>query len=601
MGRIREGEETTAMSKKQVSFSEISPSEFFYRNRDLAGFSNPSRSLYSAMRELVENSLDACEMAGILPDIFIRITPLDSDESKQDPKPYVLRVQDNGPGIDPKNLSYAFGRVFYGSKFKLRQARGMFGMGGTMSILYGQITTNRPVKLMSAIGDGKAVQIQMMIDIRKNAPIVMDKQVVPAEGISGTSVEVTMEGDYFRAASKIQEYLRQTAVITPYANLVFIDALGRQFFYERVTKEMPVPPDETLPHPYGIDVEALRRLLQDSEEATLLKFMQQNFHRVGENTARRFLEFSGFDANMNPKSMETLQAVSLVEALHKYDNFLKPDASCLSPIGKDILKKGIEKELKPEFIAISVRPPSAYSGFPFIVEVGIAYGGKVLPQGLSLLRFANRIPLLYDEGSDISFRILDQDIDWRHYKVRTEAPLGVITHVCSTKVPYKTVGKEYLADRPEIERELKNALRDALRQLQTYLSRQGSMAAVQRKIGIYSKYLPLIAQFVTDLSGAKNLPKYQQLLDSDSDGEDKTAEPIDPVGKPPSDEPPADKAPAAKKKTTKPKAKTTAATKKKKDAPPVETIKVEGQKKAQVEKKKVKQDEKQQTTFEDFG
>ncbi|MCL4435946.1 MAG: DNA topoisomerase VI subunit B [Thaumarchaeota archaeon] len=592
------------MSKKQISFSEISPSEFFYRNRDLAGFSNPSRSLYSAMRELVENSLDACEMAGILPDIFIRITPLDTDESKQDPKPYILRVQDNGPGIDPKNLSYAFGRVFYGSKFKLRQARGMFGMGGTMSILYGQITTNRPVKLMSSIGDGKAIQLQMMIDIRKNAPIVMDKQVVPAEGISGTSVEVAMEGDYFRAASKIQEYLRQTAVITPYANIVFIDALGRQFFYERVTKEMPVPPDETLPHPYGIDVEALRRLLQDSEEETLLKFMQQNFHRVGENTARRFLEFSGFDPNMKPKSMETLQAVSLVEALHKYDNFLKPDASCLSPIGKEILKKGIEKELKPEFITISVRPPSAYSGFPFIVEVGIAYGGKALPPGLSLLRFANRIPLLYDEGSDISFKILNEDIDWRHYKVRTEAPLGVITHVCSTKVPYKTVGKEYLADRPEIERELKNALRDALRQLQTYLSRQGSMAAVQRKMGIYSKYLPLIAQFVTELSGAKSLPKYQQLLDSDSDGEDKTAETIDPVGKPPSDEPPADNAPTVKK--TKAKAKDKAAAKKKEEAkaPAAKTVKVEKEKKTTpVEKKKEvgKYGEKQQTTFEDFG
>jgi DNA topoisomerase-6 subunit B len=576
----------TVMSKKQASFSEISPSEFFYRNRDLAGFSNPSRSLYSAMRELVENSLDACEMAGILPDLFIRIMPLDVDDSKQDPKSYILRVQDNGPGIDPKNLSHAFGRVFYGSKFKLRQARGMFGMGGTMSILYGQITTNRPVKLMSSIGDGKAVQIQMMIDIRKNAPIIMDKQVVPADGISGTSVEVTMEGDYFRAASKIQEYVRETAVITPYANIVFIDALGRQFFYERVTKEMPVAPDETLPHPYGIDVEAFRRLLQDSEEETMLKFMQRNFHRVGENTARRFLEFSGFAENMNPKSMETLQAVSLVEALHRYDGFLKPDASCLSPIGKDILKKGIEKELKPEFIAISVRPPSAYSGFPFIVEVGIAYGGKVLPQGLSLLRFANRIPLLYDEGSDISWKILNQDIDWRHYKVRTDAPLGVITHVCSTKVPYKTVGKEYLADRPEIERELKNALRDTLRQLQTYLSRQGSMAAVQRKMGIYNKYLPLIARFVTDLSGAKTLPKYQRLLDSKSDGEDKTAETIPSPSKPTSDKPP-EKAPATKTQTTK-EVKTTTT-----KAPSVETVKVE--------KKEVKRDEKQQTTFEDFG
>jgi DNA topoisomerase-6 subunit B len=501
------------MSKNQASFTEISPSEFFYRNRDLAGFSNPTRALYSATRELVENSLDACEIAGTIPDIFIRITPVDTDETKPDPKPYVLRVQDNGPGIDPKHLPHAFGRVFYGSKFRLRQTRGMFGMGGTMSILYGQITTHRPVRVKSSIGDGRAINLEMMIDIRKNAPIIIDKQVVPAEGVSGTSVEVTLEGDFFRASSKIQEYLRQTAVITPYANIVFVDSLGRQFFYERVTKSMPPTPKDTKPHPYGIDVEALRRFLQDSEEKTLLEFMQKTFHRVGKNIALNFITFSRFNENLDPRSLKPNQIVSFVDALHRYNNFLKPDASCLSPIGKNILQAGIDKELKPEFTAIAVRPPSAYSGFPFIVEVGIAYGGKVLSPGVSLLRFANRIPLLYDEGSDISWKILSQDIDWRHYKVRTEAPLCVITHVCSTKVPYKTVGKEYLADRPEIERELKNALRDVMRQLQSYLSRKGSLAAVQRKMGIYSKYLPLIARFVTDLSGATQPPKYKGLIE----------------------------------------------------------------------------------------
>ncbi|MFQ6134972.1 MAG: hypothetical protein ACE5KU_04060, partial [Nitrososphaerales archaeon] len=104
------------------------------------------------------------------------------------------------------------------------------------------------------------------------------------------------------------------------------------------------------------------------------------------------------------------------------------------------------------------------------------------------------------------------DIDWKHYKVSSVAPVGVVTHVCSTKIPYKTVGKEYLADRPELERELKNGIRDALRQLKTYLSRKGSIAMVQRKINIYSKYFPLIAQFVTELADKKELPNYQNLL-----------------------------------------------------------------------------------------
>ena len=505
------------MMKKSVSFAEISPSEFFYRNRDLAGFSNPTRALYSATRELVENSLDACELIGVLPEIFVRITPLDRDEKQPDPKSYILKVQDNGPGVDPKYLPNAFGRVFFGSKFRLRQARGMFGMGGTMSILYGQITTNKPVKVISSTNDGKAYKFEMMIDIRENIPIILSKESIPTEGITGTSVEIALQGDFYRASSKLQEYFKQTAVVTPYANIVYLDAIGRIWYYERVTKLMTTPPIETLPHPYGIDVEALRRLLQDTSEETLSKFMYKNFHRVGENIARRFLEFSGFKEALDPKALTNQQIVSFVDALHRYDGFLKPDASCLSPINKEILEAGILKELKPEFIATSIRPPSAYSGFPFIVEVGVAYGGKILPPRLTLFRFANRIPLLYDEGNDISWKIINEDIDWRHYNVGTDAPVALITHVCSTKVPYKTVGKEYLADRPEIERELKNALREVLRQLQTYLSRKGSMAMVQRKIGIYNKYLPMIATFVTELSDVKKLPKYKSLLDKSED------------------------------------------------------------------------------------
>ena len=445
--------------------------------------------------------------------------PKESRRELADPKTYILKIQDNGPGVNPKFIPQAFGRVFFGSKFKLKQARGMFGMGGTMSILYGQITTHKPVTVISSTGDGNAYKFEMMLNIRKNEPIIMNKEKIPVEEVTGTSVEISLQGDYFRAASKIHEYFRQTAVVTPYANIVFIDAFGRQFFFERVTKSIPAPPRVTKPHPHGIDVEALRRLLIDKKENTLMQFMHNNFHRVGETTARKFLEYARLNGDIDTKSLKTQQVVTLVDALHRYNDFLKPDGSCLSPIGKEILEAGIKKELQPEFIATSIRPPSAYSGFPFIVEVGIAYGGKFLPSGLSLFRFANRIPLLYDEGSDISYKIVRHDVDWRYYHIGSEAPIGIITHVCSTKIPYKTVGKEYLSDRPELERELKNAIRDALRQLKTYLSRKGSIAMVERKMNIYGKYLPLIAEFVTGLSGLEKKPNYHLLLNKKAGGD----------------------------------------------------------------------------------
>jgi DNA topoisomerase VI subunit B len=498
---------------QKVTYSEISPSEFFYRNRDLAGFSNPSRALYTSVRELVENSLDACEQFSILPEVTVKIALAPEGSKSGDQIAYTIEVKDNGPGIEAKHLPNAFGRVFYGSKYKLKQSRGMFGMGGTMAILYAQITTNRPVTISSSF-DGKTTHIlDMLIDIQENKPIILKHEVKPATG-TGTSVQLTLMGDYFRAGQKIQDYFKQTALVTPYGNITLVDPDSNLTTYQRSTTTMPSPPSETLPHPHGIDVEALRRLIKSTQEPNLVKFMTNNFHRVGEKTAQKFIKFAGFQDSDKPKLVSNEDAVRFVNALHEFQEFLTPDASCLSPLGEEIMQAGIMKELAPEFVTMCVRPPSAYSGFPFIVEVGLAYGGKLIQPGIKLLRFANRIPLLYDEANDVAFRVINEEIDWKRYKIPQDAPISIITHMCSTKVPYKTVGKEYLADRPEVERELKNALREVLRKLSVYVSRKGTMEFQKKRFNIYAKYLPLIARFSTELSGKRKSPDYRQLLKS---------------------------------------------------------------------------------------
>ena len=501
------------VANQKVTYSEISPSEFFYRNRDLAGFSNPSRALYTSVRELVENSLDACEQAGILPEVSVKIETAPEGTKSGEQLAYVITIKDNGPGIEAKHLPNAFGRVFYGSKYKLKQSRGMFGMGGTMAILYAQITTNKAVTISSSY-DGKSLHtMDMLIDIQENNPVILRHETKSTNG-TGTSVQLTLMGDYFRAGQKIQDYFKQTALVTPYANITLIDPDSNVTTYQRATSNMPSPPAETLPHPYGIDVEALRRLIKQTLDPNFVKFMTNNFHRVGEKTALKFLKFAGFEASRKPKTLTNEETVRFVNALHQFEEFLSPDASCLSPLGEEIMQAGIMKELAPEFVAMCIRPPSAYSGFPLIVVVRLAYGGKINTPGMKLLRFANRIPLLYDEANDVAFKIINDEIDWRRYKIPQDAPMAIITHVCSTKVPYKTVGKEYLADRPELERELKNAVREVLRKLASYVSRKGSMEFQKKRLNIYAKYLPLIAQFSTELSGKKKRPDYKKLLGS---------------------------------------------------------------------------------------
>lgn len=508
----------------KASFAEISPSEFFYRNRDLAGFSNPARALYMAVRELVENSFDACELMGVNPDIYVRIISENAAGESADTIPYRLTVTDNGPGVEPQHVPSAFGKVFYGSKYVLRQSRGMFGLGGTMAILYGQITTNRPVRITTS-PDGKTLYgFEMLIDIAENRPVVLKRESAKANGSTGTRVDLTLEGDYLRASQKIGDYFKQTAMMASYANITFVDPTGQVTFYERVTDKMPPPPKETLPHPYGIDVEALKRIIKLSEKEDMKTFMVTHFHRVGDKIATRFLEFAGIDAKAKPRNLSNQQIVSVVDALQRFPDFLQPDATCLSPVGEEILLAGINKELQPEFSTVVTRPPSSYSGFPFLIEVGMAYGGKVLQPGQKLFRFANRIPLLYDESSDVSFKVLNEEVDWRRYHVPQDAPVAVITHICSTKIPYKTVGKEYIADRPEIEREIRLAAREALRRLGMYLSRKGSMEAVQRKMNIYGKYLPLIARFSMELASQRRMPHYKNLI-GDNPEEEQVAPP----------------------------------------------------------------------------
>jgi DNA topoisomerase-6 subunit B len=497
----------------QTTFEEISAADFFYRNRDIAGFTNPSRAIFAAVRELVENSLDAAESLRIPPEVYVRLSY--EGEASAETQIYRLRVEDNGIGIPPRHIPSAFGQVLFGSKYKLKQQRGTFGLGGKMAILYGQITTHQPAYITSSTEMSKIYMYKLMIDIQRNRPLILDRKVlINKEQWRGTIVEFSLEGDYFRAKPKLLDYFKQTAMVNPYANLTFVDPKGRLYRFTRVTKEMPVPPKETKPHPYGVDVELLQRLIQITPSKNMLEFLKNHFHRVGEITAQKFLEFSNLSPSKNPKKLTHEEIVRLMHMLKKYKDFLPPDASCLSPLGEDLLKAGILKELKPEFVVVHQRKPATYAGHPFIVEFGLAYGGEIPKRGNFIVyRFANRIPLLYDEASDVSVRVITA-MNWRRYRVNPDMPIAILVHVCSTKVPYKTVGKEFIADRPEVRREIANGLREVARQIQHFMSKREHVDRERKRLGVFSKYLPKIAQFSTQLAGKQKPPDIEKLLTS---------------------------------------------------------------------------------------
>ena len=614
------------MSSIKEKFNQISPSEFFYSNRDLAGFSNPTRSLYTAVREFVENALDACDQKGILPDVHLIIKAVDPD--KPDPKPYILTVKDNGPGIDAEHIPLAFGTVLYGSKFGLKQARGMFGLGATMAILYGQITTNKPVIVKSS-ADGKIQnQFEILLDIQKNKPVIV-KHNTKEITKKGLSVSICLEGDYSKAGNKIRDYVYETSLITPYASITFDDPKGQKFSHPRFVKDIPPPPTIIRPHPHGIDVERIRRMIiesqfeiptiddamiekvrkdlglsvkklsftsimekakkkwknlprqvrvvialmsflkMDFEKLNKIKiedidmpnkklfywdfgdsqsksvdmdpesqyykqltntvqgeplttFLTKRFQRVGPTTAVKFAAFAKLKPEKRMGTLTNQELVNLSDALQKFEDFMSPDSSCLAPLGAEPLEKGIKKFFNPDFVAVVQRPASAYSGFPFIIEMGIAYGGDIKTGGPHVYRYANRIPLLYDEGSDVVIKVVN-DTDWGRYKVKGEPPFIIVSHICSTRIPYKTAGKENVADRQEIERELRLALQFLSRKLSSFMSKRGQAEMAKKRANLYAKYIPMIAEFCTELSGKKKEPNYKKMLEIEIASETKKA------------------------------------------------------------------------------
>lgn len=607
------------MSSIKEKFNQISPSEFFYSNRDLAGFSNPTRSLYTAVREFVENALDACDQKGILPDVHLIIKAVEPE--KPDPKPYILTVKDNGPGIDAEHIPLAFGTVLYGSKFGLKQARGMFGLGATMAILYGQITTNKPVIVKSSVDAKTQDMFELLLDIQKNKPVIV-KHTTKEISKKGLSVSICLEGDYSKAGNKIRDYVYETSLITPYASITFDDPKGQKFSHPRFVKEIPPPPTIIRPHPHGIDVERIRRMIVESQfeiptidDAMIEKvrkdlglstknlsftsimekakkkwknlprqvrvvislmsflkmdfeklnkiriedidmpnkklfywdfgdsqsksidmdpesqyykqltntvqgeplttFLTKRFQRIGPTTAIKFAEFAGFKPEKRMGTLTNQELVNLSDSLQKFEDFMAPDSSCLAPLGEEPLEKGIKKFFNPDFTAVVQRPASAYSGFPFIIEMGIAYGGDIKSGGPHVYRYANRIPLLYDEGSDVVLKV-SNDTDWGRYKIKGEPPFIIVSHICSTRIPYKTAGKENVADRPEIERELRLGLQFLSRKLAAYMSKRGQADMAKKRANLYAKYIPLIAEFCTELAGKKKEPNYKKILEENA-------------------------------------------------------------------------------------
>lgn len=480
-------------------YKELSVSEFYSKNRQLAGFDNPVKGAYTSIRELVENSLDSCELARILPEVIVDINKDKSNNL------YTVKVVDNGLGIPKIHLSNAVGKVLFGSKYVLRQHRGELGMGGTMVFLNSVIETGESFTVLSSMKGSPVIYgYEMTIDVSKNTPIIL-KEIVKMNTTHwhGLYVKFKSRFEFQKALPKLTEYFRLTSVIVPYASLKLKFNQTEIFNFRRETSEMPKPAKTVKYHPQGINYELVKTLIENTDKKDLISFLTKTFQKVGNKSASEVLKIAKLTSK-DPKTLTHQEISALVNSLKSYQKFQAPDTDALSVIGKQILIGSVDKKYSPEFRDYSSRK-GVYQGHPYILEVVVAYGGKIKnprkERRYSLLRFANKIPLIQDEkncGLTKSF----ESLDFKRYQVDDFAPLLAIIHICSTHIPYKTVGKEFIAqDVEEIQKDLDNTLKDCMRKLSSYLVHRHRYEELRRRKSIFDKYLPEIAYQLSVVSG----------------------------------------------------------------------------------------------------
>ncbi|WP_284013764.1 DNA topoisomerase VI subunit B [Halobaculum litoreum] len=668
---------------------EISIAEFFEKNKHMLGFDSGARGLVTAVKEAVDNALDACEEAGIRPDIYVEIREVGDY--------YRLIVEDNGPGITKAQLPKVFGKLLYGSRFHAReQSRGQQGIGISAAVLYSQLTSGKPAKITSRPkGEADAQYFELIIDTDTNEPEIKAERTTSWDRSHGTRIEVEMEAN-MRARQQLHDYIKHTAVVNPHARLELREpGLDAPLKFERGTDQLPAETEEIRPHPHGVELGTLIKMLEATESYSVSGFLQEEFTRVGRKTAdkvvdnfrdRHFGRELGWSADEEPVTAALTDAVSnkgaaatgffaeevastlasrertsyselvgivdnvaeaaedeygtrfgatvrenavaaawaamtafdadedvdeltddlyplvdeatstrkddavvagmaerlarrfaaddertrathkrlqalvdeaaddteefddatfgdtarenvvealwsrmvtvpddvpkvreaaerrdtaseLLEAMRETD-ILAPPTDCLAPITSELVEAGLRKEFDADFYAAATRDAEVHGGDPFIVEAGIAYGGELDEGGqVDLLRFANRVPLVYQRGACATTDVVKR-IGWRNYGLdqpggsgMPNGPAVIMIHVASTNVPFTSESKDALANIPAIEDEIELAVREAARELKSYLNKRRSMQKRREKQDVLGRILPEMADKVAEVTG----------------------------------------------------------------------------------------------------
>ena len=501
-----------SMATKQ---REISVSEFFTKNRHLLGFDNPAKALLTAIKEAVDNSLDACEEAGILPDIRVEVE--EAGEGR-----FRVCVQDNGPGIVRAQVPKIFAKLLYGSKFHhLKQSRGQQGIGISAAGLYAQLTTGKPVVILSKTGRGRlARRIELRIDTRNNKPEVLADVEQEWDVDHGTRVELELAGTYRGGRTSIDSYLEQTVIANPHMSLWYkLPKNPDAIWFERAAHDLPREPIEIKPHPHGVELGLLIRMMQEARGQSVKKTLMQSFSRVSATVAQQVCDQAGIPGHTKAPKLTGEQIEALHNALGTV-RVMAPPASCVVPIGEELIIAGLQRRFKADFYTAVTRPPAVYRGNPFVVECGIAHGGQLSKEDpADIMRFANRVPLQYQPKACATTEAVYQT-NWKAYQLSQPrgslpiGPLAVVLHLASVWVPFTSEAKEAVAHYPELLKEMRLAIQEAGRRLASHLRARHRVENELKRRSLFERYIPELGASLSKITTTDAQVVTQALFDA---------------------------------------------------------------------------------------
>ncbi len=525
-GGKKRGLSAEALAKQQ---RDISVSEFFAKNRHLLGFDNKRKALLTTVKEAVDNSLDACEEAGVLPEIDVTIRQTAEDR-------FQVTVRDNGPGIVKTQIPNVFGKLLYGSKFhRLKMSRGQQGIGISAAGMYGLITTGKPVHIVSRTGARQSAHnYSLAIDTKKNRPDIIDDKPVEVDWPHGTEVTIELQAAYNKGRQSVDEYLELTAIANPHAKFNYRAPGGESIEFPRGTEELPKETKEIKPHPYGIELGTLMKILKETESKKLGAFLSEEFSRVSPAVARAVCAQAGVTTSTWVNAITPQVAEKIYNALQAA-RLKAPSTDCLAPMGAEAILTGLLKGVKAEFYTASTRPPAVYRGNPFQIEVGLAYGGELGSDrhdetaedgkgkddgepSSRVIRFANRVPLLYQQSSCCLFKSV-VETRWNNYAIPQSsgalprAPMVILIHMASVWVPFISEGKEAIADYDDIRKEVKLAISECGRRLGTLLKRKRTRADYSRRRDVFTRYIDEVVESVRALTVVNKEDFRRSLID----------------------------------------------------------------------------------------